>query len=341
MMVKFFRSLGCDVGIDLGTANTLVHVKDKGIIVQESSVVAIVRSTGKVLAVGDEAKNMLGRTPGDIIAVRPLRHGVIADFDVTQKLLAYFIRKASLSRSFFKPLLVIGVPSAITEVEKRAVISATTQAGAREVYLIEEPMAAAIGSGLPVGEPSGSMVVDIGGGTTDVAVISLGGIVCSQAVRVGGDEMDEAIIQYVKRTYNLIIGERMAEEIKITVGSALAVAGIKEMNIRGRDVLTGLPKAILLSAAEVREALAEPVAAIIDAVQITLERTPPELTADIMERGIVLTGGGALLRGLDKLLTRETGIAVYIADDPLTCVVKGTGKALESLQLLKPTAHSG
>lgn len=340
-MFKFLSSLGSAVGIDLGTANTLVYVQDKGIVVQEPSVVAIMRSTGKVLAVGDEAKSMLGRTPGDIIAVRPLRHGVIADFNITQKLLVHFIRKAIFSRSLIKPKVVIGVPSVITEVEKRAVISAATEAGAREVYLIEEPMAAAIGSGLPVSEPTGSMVVDIGGGTTDIAVISLGGIVCSQAIRIGGDEMDESIIQYVRRTYNLIIGERMAEKIKVVVGSAMDIKGIEEMHIKGRDVLTGLPKALLLSAEEIRTALAEPVAAIVEAVQITLEQTPPELAADIMERGIMLTGGGSLLRGLDQLLSRETGIPVCIADEPLACVANGTGKALDSLQLIKPIEQSG
>lgn len=341
MMVKLFRSLACDMGIDLGTANTLVHVKGKGIVVQEPSVVAVVRATGEVLAVGEEARNMLGRTPGNIVALRPLRDGVIADFDITQHMLKYFIRKANPSRSFIKPRLVVGVPSAITEVEKRAVISAAIQAGAREVYLIEEPMAAAIGAGLPVGEPTGNMVVDIGGGTTDVAVISLGGIVSSQAIRIGGDEMDEAISQYVKRTYNLMIGERTSEEVKIAIGSALAVAGPECLEIRGRDILTGLPKALTLSAGEVRQALAEPVAAIVDAVQTTLEQTPPELAADIINRGIVLTGGGSLLRGLDGLLARKTGIPVCIADDPLTCVAHGTGKALDKLYLLKPMERLG
>lgn len=335
-MVRFFQTLGCDMGIDLGTANTLVHIKSQGIVLMEPSVVAVIQHTGEVLAVGTEARMMLGRTPGNIVALRPLRDGVIADFDVTQHMLKYFIRKASPSRSFVKPRLVVGVPSAITEVEKRAVISAATQAGAREVYLIEEPMAAAIGAGLSVAEPTGSMVVDIGGGTTDVAVISLGGIVSSQAIRIGGDEMDEAIIQYVKRVYNLMIGERTAEDVKMAIGSAIAVTGQEEeLEVRGRDLLTGLPKSLSLSAREVRQALSEPVAAIVEAVKLTLEETPPELAADIIDRGIVLTGGGAMLRGLDALLAQETGIAVCLADDPLTCVAYGTGKALDGLGLLK------
>lgn len=341
-MLRLFRGLACDMGIDLGTANTLVNVKGRGIVLQEPSVVAVLQDTGEVLAVGEEARNMLGRTPGNIVALRPLRDGVIADFDIAQHMLKYFIRKARSSRShFIRPRVVIGVPSAITEVEKRAVISAATQAGAREVYLIEEPMAAAIGAGLPVAEPIGNMVVDIGGGTTDVAVVCLGGIVSSQAIRIGGDEMDEAISQYVKQFHNLMIGERTAEAIKMTIGSVLAVTAEEHMEIRGRNILTGLPKAVTISAEEVRQALTEPVAAIVNAVKLTLERTPPELVADIIDRGIILTGGGSLLRGLDALLIRETGIAVCKADEPLTCVAHGTGKVLENLQVLKPMVQSG
>ncbi|CUH96846.1 Rod shape-determining protein MreB [Propionispora sp. 2/2-37] len=336
-MLRLFRALGCDLGIDLGTANTLVHSKGQGIVLQEPSVVAVLQHTGEVLAVGEEARAMLGRTPGNIAALRPLKDGVIADFDVTQKMLNYFIRKAVPPRSYIKPRVVIGVPSVITEVEKRAVVSAATQAGAKEVYLIEEPMAAAIGAGLRVEEPTGNMVVDIGGGTTDVAVISLGGIVSSQAIRVGGDEMDEAISQHVKRTHSLIIGERTAETVKMAIGSAIAMPEEEaKLEIRGRNLLTGLPKALVLSQREVRLALAEPVAAIVEAVKSTLESTPPELAADIIDRGIVLTGGGALLRGLDVLLVKETGITVSIAEEPLACVAHGTGKALDSLKILRP-----
>ncbi|HBS60290.1 MAG TPA: rod shape-determining protein, partial [Firmicutes bacterium] len=315
-------------------ANTLVHVKGKGIVLREPSVVAIQRDTGTVLAVGEEAKQMIGRTPGNITAIRPMKDGVIADFDVTQSMLKYFIDKAMGKRSFVRPRVVVAVPSGVTEVEKRAVTDATTQAGAREAYLIEEPMAAAIGAGLPVHEPTGNMVVDIGGGTTEVAVISLGGIVTSRSIRVGGDEMDESIVQYVKRTYNLMIGERTAEEIKITIGSALLLEET-EMDIRGRDLVTGLPKTLTITAEEVQKALAEPVASIIEAVKVTLEKTPPELAADIMDRGIVMTGGGSLLRGLDKLLNQETGMPVHLAEEPLSCVALGTGKALESIDVLK------
>ncbi len=332
--MSFFSSFSRDMGIDLGTANTLVHVKGKGIVLREPSVVAIQRDTGTVLAVGEEAKQMIGRTPGNITAIRPMKDGVIADFDVTQSMLKYFIDKAMGKRSFVRPRVVVAVPSGVTEVEKRAVTDATTQAGAREAYLIEEPMAAAIGAGLPVHEPTGNMVVDIGGGTTEVAVISLGGIVTSRSIRVGGDEMDESIVQYVKRTYNLMIGERTAEEIKITIGSALLLEET-EMDIRGRDLVTGLPKTLTITAEEVQKALAEPVASIIEAVKVTLEKTPPELAADIMDRGIVMTGGGSLLRGLDKLLNQETGMPVHLAEEPLSCVALGTGKALESIDVLK------
>ncbi len=334
-MLNLFGSLSRDMGIDLGTANTLVHVKGRGIVLREPSVVAIQRDTGEVLAVGEEAKQMIGRTPGNIVAIRPLKDGVIADFDVTQAMLKYFIRKAMDSKSFIRPRVIVGVPSGVTEVEKRAVIDATIQAGAREAYLIEEPMAAAIGAGLPVHEPTGNMVVDIGGGTTEVAVISLGGIVTSRSIRIGGDEMDEAIVQYVKRTYNLMIGERTAEEVKIKIGSAILLKADEQIDVRGRDLVTGLPKTLVIKASEVQLALSEPVAGIIEAVKVTLEKTPPELASDIMDRGIVMTGGGSLLRGLDRLLNKETGMPVHIAEDALSCVAAGTGGALESIDLLK------
>jgi rod shape-determining protein MreB len=334
-MKSFFGSFSRDMGIDLGTANTLVHVKGKGIVLSEPSVVAIQRDTGEVLAVGEEAKQMIGRTPGNIVAIRPLKDGVIADFDVTQAMLKYFIRKSIDTKSFIRPRVIVGVPSGVTEVEKRAVIDATIQAGAREAYLIEEPMAAAIGAGLPVHEPTGNMVVDIGGGTTEVAVISLGGIVTSRSIRVGGDEMDEAIIQYIKRTYNLMIGERTAEEVKVTIGAAIAPAVDQTMEIRGRDLVSGLPKTLTIKASEVQQALSEPVSSIVEAVKVTLEKTPPELASDIMDRGIVMTGGGSLLKGLDRLLSRETGMPVHISEDALLCVCMGTGRALESIDLLK------
>lgn len=330
-MVSFFNMLSKDLGIDLGTANTLVHVRGKGIVLREPSVVAIQRDTGAILAVGDEAKQMIGRTPGNIIAIRPLKDGVIADFDVTQSMLKYFISKALRSRTFIKPRVVVGVPSGVTEVEKRAVIDATLQAGAREAYIIEEPMAAAIGAGLEVNEPTGNMVVDIGGGTTEVAIISLGGIVTSKSIRIGGDEMDESIVYYIKKEYNLMIGERTAEEIKISIGSAADRAKEESMEVRGRDLVTGLPKTIKVTSEEVRTALAEPVNNIIDAIKVTLEKTPPELAADIMDRGIVMTGGGSLLSGLDKRVNQETGMPVHIAEDPLDCVAMGTGKVLEGL----------
>ncbi len=335
-MWGFFGGLSHDMGIDLGTANTLVHVKGRGIVLREPSVVAIKSDTGDVLAVGEEAKQMIGRTPGNIIAIRPLKDGVIADFDVTQAMLRYFIRKAMNSKSFVRPRVVVGVPSGVTEVEKRAVIDATTQAGAREAYLIEEPMAAAIGAGLPVEEATGNMVVDIGGGTTEIAVISLGGIVVSKSIRVGGDEMDTSIIQYIKRMYNLMIGERTAEEIKIKIGTAIiTVDKEKTMQIRGRDLVTGLPKTIEIKSGEIREALGDPIFKIVDAVKGTLERTPPELAADVMDHGIMMTGGGALLANLDKLIAKETGMPVIVADDALSCVGEGTGRALEDINLLK------
>ncbi len=325
-----------DMGIDLGTANTLVHVKGKGIVVREPSVVAVKNDTGEVLAVGEEAKLMIGRTPGNIVAIRPMKDGVIADFDITQAMLKYFIRKAMNSKSFVRPRVVVGVPSGVTEVEKRAVIDAAQQAGAREAYLIEEPMAAAIGAGLPVEDATGSMVVDIGGGTTEIAVISLGGIVTSRSIRIGGDELDSSIVQYVKRQYNLMIGERTAEEVKINIGTAMVDSKFdKSIEIRGRDMVSGLPKNVTISSEEVREALDEPINKIIDAVKLTLERTPPELASDVMDRGIMMTGGGALLNGLDELLSKETGIPVIVSDDALSCVGEGTGKSLENLNLLK------
>ncbi len=331
-----------DLGIDLGTANTLVYVKGKGVIIREPSVVALRDNKQDVLAVGDEAKRMIGRTPGNIIAVRPMKDGVIADFDVTETMIRYFITKAHKRSRLVRPRIIICVPSGVTEVEKRAVLDAATHAGAREAYTIEEPMAAAFGAGLPVHEPTGNMVVDIGGGTTEVAVISLGGIVSSRSIRVGGDEMDESIIHYIKKKYKLMIGERTAEEIKMDIGTALSDETIEEKvkDVRGRDLVTGLPKTLEITSKEIREALKDPVTSIIDAVKYTLEQTPPELSADIMDRGIILTGGGALLKGLDKLLIQETQMPVHIADEPLDCVVKGTGIVLEEIKTLKSVLQS-
>ncbi|OQB16044.1 MAG: Rod shape-determining protein MreB [Firmicutes bacterium ADurb.Bin193] len=324
-----------DIGIDLGTANTLVHVRGKGIVVREPSVVAVNKDTHEVLAVGDSAKEMLGRTPGNIVAIRPMKEGVIADYDITQKMIKYFIQKACPKAGFFKPRVIVCIPSGVTGVERRAVEEAVLQAGAREAYLIEEPMAAAIGAGLPVEEPMGSMVVDIGGGTSEVAVISLGGIVTSVSLRKAGDALDDSIIQYVKKNKNLAIGERTAEEIKMSIGSAYPSEEETSMEVKGRDLLTGLPKTITLTSAEVRDALSEPVSGIVDAIKATLEQTPPELASDIMERGIMLTGGGALLKGLDKLISFETGMPVYIAENPLDCVVVGTGTVLNEINTLK------
>ena len=335
-MWNLFGGLSHDMGIDLGTANTLVHIKGKGIVLREPSVVAIKSDTGDVLAVGDEAKRMIGRTPGSIVAIRPMKDGVIADFDVTQAMLKYFIRKAMNTKSFVRPRVVVGVPSGVTEVETRAVIDAAQQAGAREAYLIEEPMAAAIGAGLPVEEATGSMVVDIGGGTTEIAVISLGGIVTSCSIRIGGDEMDSSIIQYIKREYNLLIGERTAEEIKINIGTAIVNPNQdKTMDIRGRDLVSGLPKTVRIKSSEICEALSEPVHKIVDAVKGTLEKTPPELAADVMDHGIMMTGGGSLLNSLDKLLSHETGMPVLVSEDALSCVGEGTGRSLENIELLK------
>ncbi|WP_461207234.1 rod shape-determining protein [Clostridium sp. DL1XJH146] len=336
-----------DMGIDLGTANTLVYLKGKGIVIREPSVVAINKTTNKVLAVGDDAKQMIGRTPGNIVAIRPLRDGVIADFDVTEVMLRHFIRKAINKTNFASPRIVVCFPSGVTAVERRAIEEATKRAGAREVHLMEEPMAAAVGAGLPVQEPTGSMVVDIGGGTTEVAVISLGGIVTSRSLRTAGDDLDTAIISYIKKQYSLMIGERTAESIKITIGSAFEVAHEevalddeneslrKEyMEIRGRDLITGLPKIVEISEREIRDALSEPIEAIIEAIKTSLEKTPPELAADIMDKGIMLTGGGALLRGLDRLINKETHMPVNIADSPLDCVAFGAGKALDNINKL-------
>ena len=324
-----------DIGIDLGTANTLVYVKDRGIVLREPSVVAIQQGTNRVLAVGEEAKRMLGRTPGNIVAIRPMKAGVIADFEVTEAMLRYFIRKAHNRKWVVRPRIIISVPSGITEVEKRAVKDSATHAGAREVYLIEEPMAAAIGVGLPVQEPAGNMIVDMGGGTTEVAIISLAGIVLSRSVRVGGDEMDEAIVQYLKRVYNLMIGERTAEEIKITIGSAYPLGEELSMEVKGRDLVAGLPKTLTITSEEIREALQEPVSAIVEAIRITLERCPPELSSDLVDRGIVLAGGTSQLRGMDKLLAEQTGLPVHVAEDPLSAVAEGTGVVLHELNFLR------
>lgn len=326
-----------DLGIDLGTANTLVFVKGKGIVVREPSVVALQTDTKQIVAVGNDAKNMIGRTPGNIVALRPMKDGVIADYETTATMMKHYISKAVKNKGLFarKPYVMVCVPSGITAVEQRAVIDATRQAGARDAYPIEEPFAAAIGANLPVWEPTYSMVVDIGGGTTEVAIISLGGIVTSQSIRVAGDEMDEAIISYIRKTYNLMIGDRTAEAIKLEIGSAEATENGESMEIRGRDLLTGLPKTIEITEKEITAALRDTVSAIVDAVKNTLEKTPPELAADIMDRGIVLTGGGALLRHLDKVISEETKMPVLIAEDPLDCVAIGTGKALEQIHLFK------
>lgn len=324
-----------DIGIDLGTANTIVYVKSKGIVIDEPSVVAINRRSGDVLAVGDAAKEMIGRTPGNIVAIRPMKDGVIADFDITQAMLKYFIKKVMTSVTFGKPRVVICVPSGVTEVEKRAIEEATLHAGAKEAFLIEEPMAAAIGASIRVEEPSGSMVVDIGGGTSEVAVISLGGIVTCKSLRIAGDELDEAIMHYIKKKYNLMIGDRTAESIKIAIGSAYPSFKEESMEIRGRDLISGLPKNVTVTSSEIMEALKEPVYAIVDAIKYTLEKTPPELASDIMDKGIMLTGGGALLKGLDRLIHDETGIGVTIAERPLECVAIGSGKVLEEIETLK------
>ncbi|HEX7161404.1 MAG TPA: rod shape-determining protein [Trebonia sp.] len=327
--------LGRDMAVDLGTANTLVYVRGRGIVLNEPSVVALNTNNGQVVAVGVEAKRMIGRTPGNIVAVRPLKDGVIADFDVTERMLRYFIQKVHRRTRMAKPRIVVAVPSGITGVEQSAVKEAGHQAGARKVYIIEEPMAAAIGAGLPVNEPTGNMVVDIGGGTTEVAVISLGGIVTSQSIRIGGDELDQAIITFGKKEHSLMLGERTAEEIKLALGSAFPAKDEPHAEIRGRDLVSGLPKTVLISAAEIRGATDEPITLIIDAVKSTLDKCPPELAGDVMDRGIALTGGGALLRGLDQRIREETGMPVHIADSPLDSVVLGTGKCVEDFDTLR------
>ncbi len=322
-----------DIGIDLGTASILVYVKGKGIVLQEPSVVAINRDTGKIIAVGSEARRMLGRTPGNIVAIRPLKEGVIADYDVTEKMLRYFINKANARKLFFKPRVMVCIPSGVTGVEERAVRQAAMQAGARQAHLIEEPLAAALGAGLDISEPSGSMIVDVGGGTTDVAVLSLGGIVVSRSLRVGGDKFDEAIVRYIRREFNLMIGERTGEEIKIEVGSAVIDKDLS-IQIRGRDLVTGLPKALTVTTSQVYEAISEPLEAVVGAVKEVLEQTPPELASDIVNKGIVMTGGGALLNNFDRLISQETGLPVYVAEDAISCVAMGTGKALAMMNVL-------
>ena len=334
MLGNFLGVLSNDIGIDLGTANTLVYVKGKGIILREPSVVAIHSTTRQVLAVGDEAKRMLGRTPGNITAIRPMKDGVIADFDITEAMLRYFIKKVQNNSKMIPPRVVVAIPSGITEVEKRAVKESAVHAGAREVLLLEEPMASAIGVGLPVEEPAANMIVDIGGGTTEVAIISLAGIVFSKSIRVAGDELDTAIVNYMKRAYNLLIGERTSEEIKIRIGSAYPLDEELTMEVKGRDSVAGLPKTIHVTSQEVREALSDTVASIVEAVRNALERCPPELSADLVDRGFVLAGGGALLRGIDRLLSEKTGLPVVIADDPLSAVAHGTGAVLEDLNWL-------
>ena len=324
-----------DIGIDLGTASTLVYLKNEGIVLCEPSVVAIIAGTNNVLAVGEEAKRMLGRTPGNIVAIRPMRDGVIADFDITESMLRYFIKKVHHSRRLVRPRICVAVPSGITEVERRAVKDSALHAGARDVHMIEEPIAAAIGVGLPIQEPSGNMIIDIGGGTTEIAVISLGGVVFAKSIRIGGDELDQAVMNYLKRTYNLMVGERTAEDIKITIGSGYPLEEEMTREVRGRDQVAGLPKSITVNSEEIREALSEPISQIVEAVRITLERTPPELSADLIEKGLILCGGGSLLRGLDKLVSEETGLPVHIADDPLTAVVLGTGKWMSELNYLR------
>ncbi|MBU5676608.1 rod shape-determining protein [Alkaliphilus sp. MSJ-5] len=325
---------GADIGIDLGTASVLVFIKGKGIVLQEPSVVAIDKNTNQVLAVGEEARRMLGRTPGNIVAIRPLKDGVISDYDVTERMLKYFIQKTIGKKLFFKPKIIVCVPSGVTEVEKRAVIDATNEAGARTTYLIEEPIAAAIGAGLDIAQPNGHMIVDIGGGTTDIAVISLGGIVVSTSIKVAGDRFDEAITRYMRKRHNIMIGERTAEDIKINIGGAYPRAQQVFMDVKGRNLVSGLPVNIKVSSEEILEALEESVATIADAVHSVLEKTPPELASDIANQGIVMTGGGALLWGFNKLIEKRTGIPVYIAEEAVSCVAKGTGSALDSLEML-------
>ncbi len=350
-MVKFAKQLkrainfvlglfSNDMGIDLGTATTLVFVKGEGVVLCEPSVVAIERGTSHVLAVGEEAKRMLGRTPGNIIAIRPMKDGVISDFEITEAMLRYFIKKVHHRRVLVRPRIVIAIPSGITEVEKRAVKDSAERAGAREVFLIEEPIAAAIGVGLPIQEPVGNMIIDIGGGTTEIAVISLAGTVFSKSIRIGGDEMNEAIIEYLKKTYNLLVGERTAEDIKMKIGSAYPLEEEMSMEVKGRDLVAGLPKIVTITSEEIRESLQEPLRAILEVTKISLERTPPELAADLIEHGIVMAGGGSLLRGLDKLISEETGLPVHVTDDPVTAVANGTGRVLSEIQYLKKVTVS-
>lgn len=334
----FFFNFGEDIGIDLGTASVLVYVKHKGIVLNEPSVVALDKNSGQIIAVGEEARRMLGRTPGNIIAIRPMKEGVIADYDITEKMLRYFISRSMLKRLFFRPRVMIGVPSGVTSVEERAVKQAAISAGAKEAFLIEEPLAAALGAGMEISEPSGSMIVDIGGGTSDVAVLSLGGIVTSKSVRIGGDKIDESIVRYMRRYHNLMIGERTAEEIKIIIGSAFPESReTRSTEIRGRDLVSGLPKNIEITTREVHEAIKEPLEAILAAVKEVLERTPPELAADIMDKGIVLTGGGALLHGIDQYIGQETKLPVHVTENAVQCVAMGTAKALQHLDLLEST----
>lgn len=327
---------GADIGVDLGTASVLVYVKGKGIVLREPSVVAMEKDSGKIIALGEEARRMLGRTPGNIIATRPLREGVIADYDVTEKMLRYFINKACGRSFFFRPRIMVCIPSGVTGVEERAVRQAALQAGARQAHLIEEPLAAALGAGLDISEPNGSMVVDIGGGTTDVAVLSLGGIVASASLRVGGDKFDESIVRFIRREFNLMIGERTAEELKINIGTAYPRGKTENaaMEIRGRDLVSGLPKTVTITSQQTFDAMQETVEAVVGAVKEVLEKTPPELSADIINKGIVMTGGGSLLNGLDTLISKETSLPVYVADDPLSCVALGTGKALSMIEML-------
>jgi len=332
--------LSNDLAIDLGTANTLVYARNKGIVVSEPSIVAMNTRTAKVEAVGREAKEMVGRTPGEIVAIRPMKDGVIADFEITEQMLSYFIRRAHNRNTLVRPRIIIGIPSEVTQVEKRAVRDSALKAKASEVYLVDQAMAAAIGAGLPITEPSGNMIVDVGGGTTDVAVISLAGIVYSKSVRVAGNEMDEAIINYIKKKYNLLLGERTSEQVKLEIGSAFPLDEPASMEIKGRDLIEGIPKTLLVTDSEIREALTEPIAVIVNAVRLALEKTPPELSADIMDRGIVLTGGGSLLQNFDRLLREETGLPVSVAEDPLSSVVLGTGKMLSDFDLLRKISLS-
>jgi len=332
-------SIRSDMGIDLGTATVLVYIKGKGIVLQEPSVVAIDKNTDKILAVGEEARSMLGRTPGNIVAIRPLKDGVISDFDITEKMLKYFIKK-TIGKSIFKPRVIVCVPSGVTEVEKRAVLDACNQAGAKKTYLIEEPVAAAIGAGVELSKPSGNMIIDMGGGTTDVAVLSLGGIVVSKSIKIAGDKFDEAIARYIRKKYNVMIGLRSAEDLKISIGVAFPVEEENFVEVRGRNLVTGLPKNLTISSTDMLEALEETVTTIADAVHSVLEKTPPELSADISEKGIIMTGGGCLLKGLDKLIAKRTGVPVYIAEEPISCVAEGTGKALEMLDVYESSLLS-